>query len=158
MICNLGTVRLFTLALIALLTSCGSPWSAPPEQAQRDPTTEAWYGQTVSKLATIDREAKDLFQKGKGDDAAALIEKGEPLSTRLLAVQKPTLAATQAASDLDQLYGQMLFSNRNYGWARLMFQKNVARWKNWKPQTEDTTARLKLAQTAIAECDRKMTE
>jgi len=62
----------------------------------------------------------------------------------------------QDASDLDDLYGQMLLSNRNYGWARLFFQKNLARWKNWKPQTPDTAARLKQAQDAIAECDRRM--
>jgi len=90
--------------------------------------------------------------------AAALIQKGEPLSSRLLSVQQPTLAATEAASDVDQLYGQMLFSNRNYGWARLFFQKNLARWKRWKPQTEDTAHRLKEAESAIAECDRHMTE
>jgi hypothetical protein len=50
----------------------------------------------------------------------------------------------------------MLLSNRNYGWARLFFQKNLARWKNWKPQTPDTAARLKQAQEAIAETDRQL--
>jgi hypothetical protein len=64
----------------------------------------------------------------------------------------------EAASDLDQLYGRMLLSNRNYGWARLEFQKNRARWKTWQPQTDETVRRLKLAETAIAECDRRMTE
>ncbi len=62
----------------------------------------------------------------------------------------------QDASDLDDLYGQMLLSNRNYGWARLFFQKNLARWKTWKPQTPDTAARLKAAQDNIAECDRRI--
>jgi hypothetical protein len=52
----------------------------------------------------------------------------------------------------------MLLSNRNYGWARLFFQKNQARWRNWTPQTPDTAARLKEAQSAIAECDRRMSE
>ena len=153
----LGRMR-FPIVIAALFTvSCGQ---APPsgQQAHSDPTTEPWYGKTVTELAALDRDANDLFRKGKGDEAAALIEKGEPMSARLLAVKQPTLAATEAASDLDQLYGQMLLSNRNYGWARLMFQKNVARWKIWRPQTPDTAARLQQAQAAIEECDRKMTQ
>jgi hypothetical protein len=64
----------------------------------------------------------------------------------------------EAASDLDELYGKMLLSNRNYGWARLMFQKNVARWKHWNPRTPDTAARLKEAESEIVECDRRMSE
>ena len=87
----------------------------------RDPTTERWYGQTVDELSAMNRQANEFFKNGKGDEAAALIEKGEPLSSRLLSVPQPTLAATEAASDLDQLYGQMLLSNKNYGWARLLF-------------------------------------
>jgi hypothetical protein len=110
----------------------------------------------VTELATLDRDATANFRAHKPDAAAALIEKGEPLRDRLLSVPKPTLEATEAASDLDQIYGEMLMSNRNYGWARLMFQKNVARWKLWKPQTPETASRLKQAQAAIAECDRRM--
>jgi hypothetical protein len=125
---------------------------------QRDPTTERWYGETVAELVAMNREANGFFHKGKGDEAAALIEKGEPLSARLLSVPQPTLAATEAASDLDQLYGQMLLSNRNYGWARLLFQKNVARWKHWMPQTPETASRLKQAESAIAECDRRISQ
>jgi hypothetical protein len=104
------------------------------------------------------REASRLWKNGKADAAAALIQSGEPLASRLLSVPKPTLAAMEDASDLDDLYGRMLLSNRNYGWARLFFQKNLARWKNWTPQTPDTAARLKEAQAAIAECDRRMSE
>lgn len=33
------------------------------------------------------------------------------------------IAAAEAASERDQLYGQMLFSNRNYGWAHLLFEE-----------------------------------
>lgn len=102
----------------------------------------------------MNRQAEEFFKKGKQDEAAALIEKGEPLSDRLLAAPKPTLAATEAASDLDQLYGEMLFSNHNYGWARLMFQRNLSRWKHWEPRTPDTERRLKLAEDAIEKCDK----
>jgi hypothetical protein len=62
----------------------------------------------------------------------------------------------EAVSDLDHLYGRMLVSNGYYGSARLLFQKNVTRWKTWKPPTPDTDRRLKEAETAIAECDRHM--
>jgi hypothetical protein len=52
----------------------------------------------------------------------------------------------------------MLLANHNYGWARMTFQKNVVRWKNWQPQTPESARRLKLAQAAVAECDRRMAE
>ncbi len=107
------------------------------------------------KVTTL---GSSLWKSGKPDDAAALIQSGEQLSSRLLAVRNPTLAAMEDASDLDDLYGRMLLSNRNYGWARLFFQKNRARWKIWKPETADTAARLKDAESAIAECDRRMSE
>ena len=106
----------------------------------------------------MNREAERAFQAGREDDASALILRGQPLANRLVAVSRPTLAAVEAASDLDQLYGRMLLANRNYGWARLEFQKNRARWKTWQPQTTETARRLKLAEDAIAECDRHLTE
>ncbi len=106
----------------------------------------------------MNRQAEALIKNSKPDDAAALITRGETLASKLLAVQHPTLGAMEAASDLDDLYGRMLLSNGNYGWARLMFQKNAARWKNWQPQTPDTERRRKLADVSIAECDRKMTQ
>jgi hypothetical protein len=150
-------MRLSILVISAFLTACHSS-SVPPERAQRDPTAEPSYSQAVAELTAINRKARDLFQSGRSDDAAVLVQKGEALNNRLLSVPKPTLAATEAASDLDQLYGQMLFSNRNYGWARLLFQKNLARWKHWKPQTPETASRLEQAEAAIAECDRRMSE
>jgi hypothetical protein len=119
-----------------------------------DETKQAWYGQAVDQLAAMNREADKLFQSGKGDEAAAIIEKGQPVMKRLLNVSHPTLEATEAASDLDDLYGRMLLSNRHYGWARLLFQKNLARWKHYQPATPETARRLKQAVDAIEECDR----
>src|SRR5438105_8301476 len=85
--------------LVCVLLACCGPAPKPaPQQAQIDPTTERWYGQTVNQLVEMNRQAKDYFQKGKSDEAAALIQKGEPLSNRLLSVHAPTLAATEAAS------------------------------------------------------------
>ena len=141
------------LLVSVLLAACGST-PAPVDQSQVDPTKEAWYGDTLSQLVEINGRAQDLFHKGNGDEASALIQKGEPLSDRLLAVRHPTIAAMSAAADLDELYGQMLLSNHNYGWARLFFQKNLARWRHWTPQTDDTARRVREAAAEIAECDK----
>jgi hypothetical protein len=140
--------------LIALLTGCAPP--PPPPAAVRDKTKDAWYAQTVERLAAMDREAEGLVQSGKRDTAAAVIQRAEPLMNKVLAVPRPTLAATVAASDLDQLYGRMLLENRHYGWARLEFQKNLSRWKHWQPRTADAERRLAQARAAIAECDRHL--
>jgi hypothetical protein len=128
------------------------------EQPIPDPTSEDWYRQTTEQLAGLNREAKSLVSRGKFDPAADIIERGQPLENRLLAAPRPTLAAMEAASDLDHLYGQLLLENRHYGWARNIFQKNVVRWKNWKPQTPETERRWRLAVSAVAECDRHLPE
>ena len=106
----------------------------------------------------MNQQAQALLKAGKSDDAAGVISMAEPLENRLLAAPHPTLGAMEAAADRDDLYGRMLLANHNYGWARMTFQKNVIRWKNWKPQTGETARRLKLAQAATAECDRLMTQ
>ena len=144
----------FVIAVV-LLAGCGTP---PAQAPPRDATTDASYGQTVEQLTAMTRAAEGFFQSGKRDDAAALIEKGEPLASQILSVSRPTFAAMEAASDLDDLYGRMLLSSRNYAWARLLFQKNLARWKHWEPQTPETERLLKQAESAIGECDRRMTE
>jgi hypothetical protein len=119
-------------------------------------TTEAWYKQAVAQLAASAHAADEAFANGKPNDAASLIEKGEPLESQVLAVPRPSLAAMEAASDLDDLYGRMLLSNQHYEWAIFLFQKCSARWKYWQPQTEETARRLKLAMDEIAECNRRM--
>jgi hypothetical protein len=76
--------------------------------------------------------------------------------TRLLAAPQPALGAMEAVSDLDDLYARLLLSNHQGGWARMLFQKNLARWKNWKPQADDTMRRLRQAEAGIAECDPRL--
>ncbi len=147
-------MRLLLILAAALLASCEQPPKPPP----RDATKEPQYRETVDQLTAMNREAANAFATGKPDQAAALIEKGEPLVARLLSVPNPTLEAAIAASDLDDLYGRMLLSNRHYGDARLLFQKNLARWKHWQPQTPQTAQLLKQAESAIAECDRHILE
>ena len=146
-------LRLRDAVCVALVSLIGCE-NRPSASSNRDETQAAWYMQTVKEVAAINREAVQDFESGKSDDAAKLIQQAEPLVTRLLAVQHPNLAANEVASDLDQLYGRMLFSNRHYAWARLMFQKNLSRWKHWEPQTPDTLRRYKEAEAAIIECDK----
>ncbi len=157
-------MRLLVLILAAWLSGCSSapPPAAPVRSdaapAAADPTEDSWYTQSVERLSAMNRQAQALLTAGKSDDAAALINAAEPLENRLLAAPRPTLGAMEAASDRDDLYGRMLLANHNYGWARMTFQKNVVRWKNWRPQTDETARRLKLAQAATAECDRLMAQ
>jgi hypothetical protein len=150
-------VRLVFIVATAILAGCAA---APPprETAKTDPTEEPWYGEMVKKLEGMNRQAQSLYQHGKADDAAAIITEAEPLVKRLVSVPRPTLAALEAASDRDDLYGRMLLANRNYGWARILFQTNLARWRSWRPQTAETARRLKLTEAAIAECDRRLAE
>jgi len=146
-------MRLLVVLALAFLASCEQA-PAPP----RDATKEPWYRDPLEQLTAMNREADSAFADGKSDQAAALIEKGQPLVARLLAVPNPTFEAAVAASDQDDLYGRMLLSNRHYGWARLLFQKNLSRWKHWQPQTPETARLLKQAESAIAECDRHILE
>ncbi len=146
-------MRPVAILACVILAACES---APP--APRDATKEAGYGAAVEELTALNRDAESAFTSGHPDQAAALLQKGQPLMARVLTVPQPTLQATIAASDLDQLYGRMLLKNRHYGWARLLFQKNLARWKHWQPRTADSARRLQQAEDAIAECDRHIVE
>ena len=149
-------MRTLTGILAIFLVSCAAPPPPPPQKAAVDPVTESWYAPAVSELAALNRQAETLWQAGKADDAAARVTQGQALAARLLAAPRPTLEAMEAASDNESLYARMLLANKNYGWARLSYQKNVSRWKNWRPQTEESARRLKQAQDGIAEVDRRM--
>ena len=149
----LYSVRPCVILTAALL--CGCSTVPPAERPKADPTTEAAYGRTVEELVSMGRQAEELLHKGKPDQAAAIISKGQPLVGSLLAAPRPTLAAMEAVSDCDQLYGELLVRKRYFGSARMLFQKNVTRWKNWEPQPPATARRLKLALDARAECDRQ---
>jgi len=150
-------MRLVLIVSVVVLAGCGEQ-QAPT--APQDPTSESWYRDGVAELTVMNREAEQDFNGGKPggkpDDASSLILRGEPIASQLLGVPRPTLAAMEAASDLDDLYGRMLFSNQHYEWAQFQFQKNLARWKYWKPETPDTARRLQDAETKVADCDRKM--
>jgi len=150
-------MRILVSILAIMLVSCGAP-PPPPQKVAVDPVTEAWYAPAIVELADLNRDAASLLKAGKADEAAARITKGQALSGRLLAAARPPLQAMEAAADNETLYAGMLLANKNYGWARLSYQKNVSRWKNWRPQTEDTARRLKEAQDGVAEVDRRMSQ
>ena len=147
-------MRLLFTALLITLGACAPPPPQPAAKAKPDPVTQEWYGQAVEELTGINRAADKLYHAGKLDDAGSLVTKGQELQQRLLAVPRPSLAAMEAASDLDDLYGRILIANHNVGWARLVYQKNVIRWTNWKPSTPDSQRRGKQAKAGITECDR----
>jgi hypothetical protein len=150
---RVGRLRLVILTIA--LASC-APAPPPPQKAAPDLTAEAWYAEATRQLAAVDREGNDLFNAGRFEEVSVAIAKGQPLQERLLEATHPTLPAMEAAADLDDLYARMLVHNGRHGWARTIFQKNVVRWKTWKPQTPETERRWKAAVDAVAECDRRL--
>jgi hypothetical protein len=137
-------------------SSSPPPPSQAKDQPAPEPTVQPWYAQSTDELAVFNRRAADLIQAGQFDDASTIVTQSQPLADRLLAASHPTLAAMEAASDHDDLSGRLYLHNQRYGWARMTFQKNLVRWKAWKPQTPETAARIKAASEAVAECDKHM--
>jgi hypothetical protein len=148
--------RAHTVLLSAALLLAGCGPSTPTAEIKVDPATEGWYGETTARLTKINHDAAFLIQNKRTDDAAALINAGVPMQARLLTAPRPTLEAMEAVADLDDLYGRMLVADGKWGSARMLFQKNVTRWKSWKQKTPETEERLKQANDAIAECDKHM--
>lgn len=144
------------VAALGFLFYAGFDNSAYPPLPKPPKASPTWYQDTLRELVQVNRDAERLYAAGEGDAAGTLVEKGEKLAVKVLSIPRPTLEATEAAADIDHLYGRMLAGNHNYGWARLQFQKNVVRWKYWKPQTPETERRLQQALAAIAECDKSI--
>jgi len=141
-----------------LLNNCGPAAAPAPTAHVDDETKSVAYREALAQLAAMNREAEAAYKSGKADEAAKIMEEEKPLVARVLSPPRPALEAMEAASDLDQLYGTMLLNNRHYGWARVMFQGNLARWKHWRPVTVESTRRMKEADAAIAECDKHLLE
>ena len=146
---------LFLFSAAVVLTGCGPSAPSGPV-AKADPTTEAWYAQTTDRLTKMDRGSEQLFEAGRKDEAAAIVQSALTLRDKLISAPRPTLEAMEAVSDLDRIYGRLLISNGYFGEARLLLQKNITRWRTWKPQTPDTERRLKQANDDVAECDKHM--
>lgn len=151
----LGFLAALALLAYAVFDTTTYPRPKKPKAPQVSAT---WYQDTLNELIAANREAEKAFAEGDSTEAGALVEKSEKLAAKVLSIPRPTLEATEAASDTDNLYGRMLAKNKNYGWARLQFQKNVVRWKYWKPPTEESDRRMKQALAAIAECDKHISQ
>lgn len=143
------------LSAAVLLAGCG-PSAPTAPVAKADPTTDSAYAQTTERLTKMDRGAEQLLAAGRKDEAAAIVQSALTLHDKLLAAPRPTLEAMEAVADLDRIYGKLLISNGYFGEARLLLQKNITRWRTWKPQTPDTERRLKQANDDVAECDKHM--
>ncbi|MFO7634861.1 MAG: hypothetical protein R6W76_20095 [Caldilinea sp.] len=150
-----------TLAMaltMALTTAC----TAPERQADRtanpltDPTRQPEYLAGIDRLAALNTEARAHFAAGRRSQAAALVTEGKDIAKELLEVSRPNLAAMEAVADRDEIYADLLFANRHFAHARQMHQRNVARWKHWLPQTDETRRRLGLAEAAIQRCDQAL--
>jgi hypothetical protein len=147
-------IRSRWLAAAALLLTGCAPKRA--EQPKEDPTKNPAYAETVRQLASVNQLAEALMKGGLTGDAAAAIKRGQSLQAPLLSAPRPTLEAMEAVSDLDDLYARMLLADHQDGWARTTYEKNRARWKSWKPQSDETARRLKQAEVGMAECDRRL--
>ena len=139
----------FVLALMHIACAPGPP-SKP---LYIDPSEEPGYAETVAALQAKNREAQQHLAAGKRSEAAAVVKEALPLSKELLRSSRPPLEAMEAVSDLDHIYATLLLENRHIVFARQLFQNNLARWRSWKPETEETRRRLERAQEGIRRCD-----
>jgi hypothetical protein len=138
----------FALSLVA----CGPPEPKP----KADPLKSVSYTKALEKLQELNKGAREDLAAERSKDAADKVNEGQPAAAKLLSVSEPPLEAMLAVSDRDQLYAEMLMANRHWGFARQMMATEATRWKNWKPETDETRRRLKIAQDRIAECDKNL--
>ncbi|MCW5965289.1 MAG: hypothetical protein KIT83_14740 [Bryobacterales bacterium] len=140
---------------VASFSSCASPGRGTQAEAQplTDPTRQPEYLDAINRLTALNSQAEEHFTAGRRQEAAALVAEGGDLAKKLLAVSRPNLPAMEAVSDREELYAELLFANRHYAHARQMNQRNLARWKLWLPQTDETRRRYSQAASAIARCD-----
>ena len=96
------------------------------------------------------------MRKKKLIDAGEQVTVGQIIAGELLAAPRPSFAAVEAAADCDTLYARLLLAKEQPGHARMLFQKNRSRWKNWTPATDATRKKLAEAEAGIADCDRRM--
>lgn len=145
-------MRLLPALLALLLVGCSQP--APRSQPQANGAKPSGYDDAVARLASMNKDANALNDQDRQDAAAKVIADAELIANQIQSVPEPDLPALEALTDLDDLYGRMLLKNRHYGEARLLFQKNLARWKFSKVSPEESARRLKQANDEIAECDK----
>lgn len=145
-----------TLALLLLALSACAPRDTPVLAPPADPMQKASYREALGQLREWNAEAAAHWQKGEKALAASALKQAQPLTKELLDARRPPQEVFEAVSDFDQLYATVLLSNGHTVWARQIYMTNAVRWRNWKPQTEDTKRRRGEAEQGVAEADRKM--
>ncbi len=141
--------------LLLVLSACtkrDNPALVPPA----DPMQQESYREALSQLRNWNAEAAAHWQKGEKDLAAAALKQAQPLAKELLDSRRPPREAFESVSDFDQLYAAVLLSKGHTAWARQIYMTNAVRWRNWKPETEDTRRRREEAEKGVAEADRKL--
>ncbi len=150
---NLPALALALLVLaLSACTSRDTPVLVPPA----DPMQKESYRDALAQLRKWNAEAATHWQKGEKDLAAAALKQAQPLAKELLDARRPPREAFEAVSDFDQLYAAVLLANGHTVWARQIYMTNAVRWRNWKPETEDTRRRRDEAEKGVAEADRKL--
>lgn len=144
-------------ASFLFLALCGcTTHNAPAVLPPADPMTDSGYRATLDQLRALNAQAQSHWRNGEKPLTAAVLKEAQPLAKELLDVRRPPREAFEAVSDFDQLYAAVLLANGHTVWARQIFMTDAARWRNWKPRTEDTERRLRAAERGAAEADRKM--
>lgn len=141
--------------LFLALSACtlrDTPVLVPPA----DPMQNESYRDALAQLLKWNAEATAHWKKGEKDLAAAALKQAQPLAKELLDARRPPREAFEAVSDFDQLYAAVLLANGHTVWARQIYMTNAVRWRNWKPETEDTRRRRDEAEQGVAEADRKL--
>ncbi|MBC7925122.1 MAG: hypothetical protein H7039_05645 [Bryobacteraceae bacterium] len=145
----------YLTACVLAVACCGTA-PDPEVPLKTDPTATPEYKDAIQELTTRCESAETLVKARKWEAASDLLQGNQPLVSLLLSVPYPAVAAAEAVSDHEDLYGRMLLRNKHYGDARFLFQKTMVRWLSWKPETEETRRRLAKAQAWILECDRNL--
>jgi len=144
------------LALLVFALSACTPRDTPVLVPPADPMQKESYRDALAQLRNWNAEAAAHWQKGEKDLAAAALKQAQPLAKELLDARRPPREAFEAVSDFDQLYAAVLLANGHTVWARQIYMTNAVRWRNWKPETEDTRRRRDEAERGVAEADRKL--
>lgn len=149
--------RILAAAAILLFALCAcTPSDVPVLAPPADPMQKASYREALDQLRHWNAEALAHWQKGEKPLAAAALKQAQPLTKQLLDARRPPREVFEAVSDFDQLYAAVLLSNGHTAWARQIYMTNVVRWRNWKPETEDTRRRRREAELGVAEADKKL--
>jgi hypothetical protein len=132
---SITRMRTLLVAARDVMVSCAAPPPPPAQKAAVDPGDGEWYAPAITELAGLNRESGVAIAGAASPTMRRENHEGAGVVGAAAVGCAPPLEAMEAAADNENLYAGMLLANKNFGWARLSYQKNVSRWKNWRPQT-----------------------